>query len=286
MKKILFVCTGNTCRSPMAEAIFNKLTENKGINYRADSCGIYTATGIPASENSRLACGEIGIDLKNFRSTALDDVNLDDYELVVCMTNSHKEILLNFGVPGEKLCVLKGDKDGISDPYGGNLGRYTICRDEIISAIDELILRLDSVLVRRLDVADSESVHKLIVSSFSNPWSRETVESMLQSEKSALFGAFIGEELVGFASLEWILDEGSLTEIAVRSEYRRQGIAQKLMEELLKVAEDNNFSFVTLEVRESNQPAISLYRKFGFKEVGLRKNYYKNPMENAVLMTK
>lgn len=284
--KVLFVCTGNTCRSPMAEGIFNKLAEEKGLAHRADSCGIYTASGLPASENSLLACAEIGVDLSGFKSTEYSDINPNDYELIAVMTESHRQALLSFGVPFEKIIVLAEETGGISDPYGGNLGRYIICRDEIISAVEELLKKYCAVSVRGLNVDDLEQVHYIVDNCFENPWSEETVKDMLLREQAALIGAFMGEKLVGFTSLEWILDEGSLTEIAVLKEYRREGIGEKLMKELFEIASEKKLSFVTLEVRESNMPAISLYKKFGFDEVGVRKDYYKSPSENAVLMTK
>ena len=83
-----------------------------------------------------------------------------------------------------------------------------------------------------------------------------------------------------------MLDEGNLLDIAVDEKYRRQGIARKLFKELFKVADEKKLSFITLEVRESSTPAISLYEAHGFERVGVRKNYYSKPTENAVLMTK
>lgn len=273
----------------MAAALFNKMAEEKGLSHRADSCGVCTVTGLPASENSLIACEQLGLDLSSFRSTALDDITLSDYELIVCMTESHKEALLNFGVPEEKVLVLAQDRGGISDPYGGNLGRYIICRDEMILSLEELFSRFcisDSVSLRKLNCDDGKSVHDLATASFSAPWSQETIDAMLKRENALLLGGFLGDKLVGFTALEWVLDEGSLTEIAVLKECRGQGIANMLMSELIKTAQEKNLAFITLEVRESNIPAISLYKKFGFREVGVRKNYYKNPTENALLMTR
>jgi len=127
---ILFVCTGNTCRSPMAEAICNKLA-GKNI---ADSAGINTVTGLSASQNSIEVCKEIGIDLSGFTSTWICDRNPAEYDLFAVMSNSHKQVLVSLGIDAEKIIVLN-----ISDPYGGDLETYRKCRDEIYSAVKNLL---------------------------------------------------------------------------------------------------------------------------------------------------
>lgn len=88
-RTIAFVCTGNTCRSPMAEAIFNDMAEKNGVCVRAESFGIATSTGLPVSENSVIACKEIGIDLSGKASTAVADAGIEKYEKFYCMSQSH-----------------------------------------------------------------------------------------------------------------------------------------------------------------------------------------------------
>ncbi|MGN0452996.1 MAG: ribosomal protein S18-alanine N-acetyltransferase [Ruminococcus sp.] len=287
MKKILFVCTGNTCRSPMAEAIFNKRARDKELDFTAESCGVCTVSGLSASANSAEACKEIGIDLSAFQSTDIGDLDLSEYCLIAVMSESHRQALISFGVPSDKICILAQQSGGISDPYGGSLERYRICRDEITEAVNELIKKLQgNVAVRKLDEQDAEKVHSLEEECFSKPWSEDSLLNLIKGENSALFGAFYEDRLVGFAVLEWVLDEGSLTNIAVDSDFRRQGIGEKLMEALINEAEEKKLAFITLEVRATNTPAIALYKKFGFEEVGRRKNYYSSPTEDALLMTK
>ena len=92
--------------------------------------------------------------------------------------------------------------------------------------------------------------------------------------------------VLGYVGMMYVLDEGYISNVAVSPECRRLGIADKLIESLIKRANERNLSFVTLEVRESNLPAIELYRKFGFSDVGMRRYYYNRPTENAILMTK
>ena len=143
VKKILFVCTGNTCRSPMAEVIFRKISMEKGLGFEAQSAGICTITWLPASQNSTLAMEEIGVDLKQFCSTDISELNLQDYALIAVMTEEHRRMLTNvFGVDEERIYILGGDSGGISDPYGGSLGVYRQTRDEIKEAIEILTGRL------------------------------------------------------------------------------------------------------------------------------------------------
>ncbi len=140
--------------------------------------------------------------------------------------------------------------------------------------------------IKKLTTENTESVYRVLCDAFDNPWSADTVNTLLQSNQAVCFGAFEGEELVGYVALEWVFDEGSLTDIAVLKEYRGRGISKLLMDELVKAAKEQKLQFVTLEVRVGNVPAISLYRSYGFEDVGKRPAYYKNPTEDALLMTK
>jgi ribosomal-protein-alanine N-acetyltransferase len=92
--------------------------------------------------------------------------------------------------------------------------------------------------------------------------------------------------VVGYAGVQVILDEGYITNIAVRPECRRQGIAAKLLQVFMDFAKANQLSFLTLEVRASNYDAIALYGSRGFRSMGRRKNYYEHPREDALIMTR
>jgi ribosomal-protein-alanine N-acetyltransferase len=120
---------------------------------------------------------------------------------------------------------------------------------------------------------------------FSQPWSENALHEELFND-TACFIAAVTEtgETIGYAGLHCILDEGYIDNVAVRPEYRRQGVAAQLLEAFLRFGRAK-LSFLTLEVRASNDPAIGLYKKYGFLEVGRRKNYYTAPVEDAILMT-
>lgn len=121
---------------------------------------------------------------------------------------------------------------------------------------------------------------------FSTPWSR----NMLAEELDNLLSAFLvalddQDRVVGYAGVQVVLDEGYITNVAVRPECRRQGIAAKLLQVFLDFARANRLAFLTLEVRASNYDAIALYGSRGFRSVGRRKNYYEHPKEDAIIMT-
>lgn len=122
---------------------------------------------------------------------------------------------------------------------------------------------------------------------FPDPWSRNMLAEELDNALSAFLVALDDQDhVVGYAGVQVILDEGYITNVAVRPECRRQGIAGKLLQVFLDFAQGNHLAFLTLEVRASNYDAIALYGSRGFRSVGRRKNYYEHPREDAIIMTK
>lgn len=122
---------------------------------------------------------------------------------------------------------------------------------------------------------------------FSAPWSRNMLAEELDNALSAFLVALDDDGcVVGYAGVQVVLDEGYITNVAVRPECRRQGIAGKLLQVFLDFAQGNHLAFLTLEVRASNYDAIALYGSRGFRSVGRRKNYYEHPREDAIIMTK
>ena len=122
---------------------------------------------------------------------------------------------------------------------------------------------------------------------FSTPWSRNMLAEELENACSAFLVAEDDTgKVAGYAGLQVILDEGYITNVAVRPECRRNGIAGKLLQVFLDFGQADHLAFLTLEVRASNYDAIALYGSRGFRSVGRRKNYYEHPREDAVIMTK
>ncbi len=120
---------------------------------------------------------------------------------------------------------------------------------------------------------------------FSMPWSERALEEELYNPQASFIVAQRADGAVlGYAGLHVAADEGYIDNVAVREDYRRQGIADDLLDVFVRFGRVN-LAFLTLEVRPSNEAAIGLYFKHGFAQVGRRKNYYENPREDAIIMT-
>lgn len=120
---------------------------------------------------------------------------------------------------------------------------------------------------------------------FHAPWSENALREELGNESNLFFTAVQDGEVVGYLGCQTVLDEGYITNVAVAPGHRRQGIASALLVALQRGAAEKNLSFLTLEVRVSNEAAIALYEGFGYVPVGKRKNFYTDPTEDALLMT-
>lgn len=144
MNKILFVCSGNTCRSPFAQYYFNKLAKERNIDALASSAGIFTDGGDSVCENAILASEEFNVEeaMKSHRSTPITPDMLSESDYIIAMGNSHLAFLegiIKSGVP-----VKKGQKRillgrGISDPYGGSISDYKRCYRQIANEVKALI---------------------------------------------------------------------------------------------------------------------------------------------------
>lgn len=118
------------------------------------------------------------------------------------------------------------------------------------------------------------------------PGSEEAFLREARTPSSFYVAAVLGEEVVGFAGMQQVLDEGYITNIAVAESCRRKGLGRAMLSALIDHCRESGASFLTLEVRQSNAPAIALYESMGFLPEGRRKNFYRQPTEDAILMTK
>ena len=121
---------------------------------------------------------------------------------------------------------------------------------------------------------------------FSDPWSEKSVASELDNPLSIWLVAVEGECLAGYVGSQTVLDESDMMNIAVHPDFRRCGVAKQLVEQLVEALKQRGSRCLTLEVRTSNEPARKLYEKLGFQQIGLRKNYYRNPREDALILRK
>ena len=121
---------------------------------------------------------------------------------------------------------------------------------------------------------------------FSLPWTAEQLAAQIKNAQHEFIAAISPDGTVlGYVGMMYVLDEGYISNVATDLPWRRQGIADALIGRLCAICEGLRLSFVSLEVRAGNAPAVALYEKHGFAPVGLRKNYYERPREDAVIMT-
>ena len=132
-------------------------------------------------------------------------------------------------------------------------------------------------------VAQIAALEKLC---FSDPWSEKSVASELDNKLAFWLVATEGDTVAGYIGSQTVMDETDMMNVAVHPDFRRQGIAEALVNALVEQLKTMGSHCLTLEVRASNAPAIALYEKLGFAQIGRRKNYYRNPREDALILRK
>ena len=140
--------------------------------------------------------------------------------------------------------------------------------------------------IRTMELQDVPQIAELEKVCFSDPWSEKSIVSELDNPLSCWLVAVSGEQVVGYVGSQTVLDGSDMMNIAVSPDFRRKGIAESLIEALISFLHERGSRCLILEVRASNVPAIALYGKLGFLEIGRRRNYYRNPKEDALILRK
>lgn len=129
-----------------------------------------------------------------------------------------------------------------------------------------------------------EAVARLEAQVFSTPWSRQALMDTLLEEHILFYTALADEDVAGYCGIYLAADEGEITNVAVEPPFRRHKVAQELLEKTMAKAYEKGARKIFLEVRSQNEPAIRLYQKAGFYQIGVRKNYYQKPQDDALVM--
>lgn len=140
------------------------------------------------------------------------------------------------------------------------------------------------MIIREMTEKDIDGVLTVENESFSTPWTKRLFYDEVANPHTIYYVCCENDEIVAYGGMWHVADEGQITNIAVRRAARQRGIGSKILKSLISWAREREIAVIGLEVREKNENALSLYKKNGFEAVGRRRNYYKNPTEDAILM--
>ena len=141
-----------------------------------------------------------------------------------------------------------------------------------------------NILISQMNLKDLESIKPILETDFDDFWNYSVFKTELENTNSKYFVLKKENEILGFVGFLKVLDEAEITNIVIKKSFRRNHLSKLLIEYIINYCNNNNISKIHLEVKSTNLVAINLYKSFDFKEVGLRKGYYKN--EDAILFTK
>ena len=142
------------------------------------------------------------------------------------------------------------------------------------------------MILEQMNPAHVAQIAQLETICFSDPWSERSIASELDNKLAFWLVATEGDTVAGYIGSQTVMDETDMMNVAVHPDFRRRGIAEALVTGLVEELKNSGSHCLTLEVRASNAPAIALYEKLGFSEIGRRKNYYRNPREDALILRK
>ncbi len=281
MKKIMFICSGNTCRSPLAEGLFKKyLKENNITDIEVGSAGVSAFPGDSVSINSILVAGSRGVDISSHRAKNINPEHILTTDLFFCMSDSHKQVLLRH-CDENKIIVLN-----VPDPFGRPIENYEECAKQLENQFPQILEKIQgTILIREMTGSDIAEIAELEKVCFSEPWSETSLRDELTNETARFYVLRDSENLLGYIGANNVCNEVYITNVAVNEKYRGNGYGKILVNHLIKQSELERAFFITLEVRKSNKNAIKLYEKCGFKFIGERKNFYSKPTEDALIYT-
>jgi len=295
-KRVLLVGYTDTGVVPLCAAILNHMCKKKGFTeWQFESCGFWAERNHGVDGYMLRAAGELGIDLTHHRARRVDKSMVQTASLVIpqdpVIWRGVRELLY-------RKSARLGKPAKLSQPIGGELEDYRRVRQEVLSYCRRWMRNLtdekredkktmESLSLKRLQPTDVSQVQELEQECFAHPWSMEAILSELKKPVSdgCFVGAFVQDRLVGYGSLYKVGDEAFINNIAVTKKMRRKGIGHLLLNALITDCSMSEIATLSLEVRSKNLDAIRLYETHGFVNIGCRKRFYRDPKDDAVIMT-
>lgn len=251
---------------PIADSIENCIKllnykyNDKKITFVGDGSLIYREYILNACNNSSIY----------FSDNEINDINIVNLGLagIDVFNNNYKN--------EDKYKGKNADKNDINS-YNYNILPLYLKKPQAQRQLEE-----KNLFITKMEYTDLDNFN---ISDFNNFWNLDILKDELESNTSEFLVAKLENEIVGFAGAKFILDEADIMNIAIKTSYRKQGIASLLLKNLIDICKNNNINSINLEVNEKNFSAINLYKKYEFLEVGRRKKYYDGKFD-AILMKK
>lgn len=259
----------------MAAALYNRLSGTGD----AFSAGLCVMQPSPASKNAAAAVEKYGASLKNHASHMICADDIRRAERIITMTEQQRQSVREaFGAAAETLAEYAAHGEDVADPFGGSQAVYDECAAQLYAYIKEGLCRENT---RLAETGDVKAVAALESEIFPDAWSEKTLKQM--SETCKILVCKMHGEICGYCVFSVAADEGEILRIAVREELRGEKIGYVILKRALEKMRTCGARRAYLEVREGNIPAISLYTRAGFEKIGIRKNYYSDNGENALI---
>ncbi|MBR6548214.1 MAG: ribosomal protein S18-alanine N-acetyltransferase [Clostridia bacterium] len=296
IKRVLVVGYTDTGVAPLCAAILNQMCTKKGIDDVVfDSCGFWGDRNQPVDSAMQRVAGELGIDLTRYKAKKVETKTVRAASLVIpqdeVIWRGIRELL-------QRKSFRLGKPAKLNQPMGGQLEDYRRARGEVLDYCRRFMRNLiderrgdkkmmDGLTVVRLQTIHAEAVEQLEKECFTHPWSLASIVGELEkpTTEGCFIGAFWEDQLVGYGSLYKVGDEAYVNNIAVAKKMRRKGIGHLLLEGLIADCILSDVATLSLEVRSKNLDAIRLYETHGFTTIGCRKRFYRDPVDDGVIMT-
>ncbi len=282
---IVFVTKYDTGNGPMAAAIFQKMHPEHNVS----SMALITPKDekpVAIDKEAVEVMKKYGIDLEGYMSKYITWQDIYDADLLVCVTRANvSDIEEYINIDSNRYCLLE---DGVCEVSRGPVSFYEECASELFEKLKAFSKRLkrEIPVIRAMTKADVPKVAVVEKECFVNPWSEKSLMEETDNENAHFFVADIGGEIVGYIGTISVWHDCTVTNIAVREMFRGYHIGEKLLDRAIWSADFRDDDVISLEVRKSNSIAINLYEKFGFDLAGERRDFYRNPTENALIYAK